>query len=74
MVQVADSFRELSNGELKLRQGPWLIFKRYLSRTIFLDLVTLVPDWVVTLSGYMMGPLVGWGCFGEEQTAVNVIR
>lgn len=29
--------------------SPWLIFKRYLSRTIFIDLVTLVPDWVVTM-------------------------
>lgn len=29
--------------------SPWLIFKKYLSRTIFIDLVTLVPDWVVTM-------------------------
>lgn len=37
----------LQNGVLVM--SPWLIFKRYLSRTIFLDLVTLVPDWVVTI-------------------------
>ncbi|CAK9109031.1 unnamed protein product, partial [Durusdinium trenchii] len=33
--------------------SPWAIFKRYLTRGIFLDLVTLVPDWVVTMISFL---------------------
>ena len=70
-------------GGCEPRLGPWLIFKRYLSRTIFLDLVTLVPDWVVTLLGIpgKNDGTVGWifvfgvvVCKGKTKTCSTGFR